>query len=190
MGRAIDATGIQFKLLDRSRVPRSGLRGAGRQAPIRRVGQVGARGASRTSSGSSDGRADPCGGGRVTGLELEAGDRSPLPIARGHNRHVPQRPDPRRPRAATAPGRAGEPPSARSRRVAQVVRFRVGAPEDRNAPSTSIAKHRLLAIPAELGDDPPVPFSFETDSIDRTQINSVLDKTAARGHGRARPGIA
>ena len=54
MGRAIDATGIQFKLLNRSRGP-GGLVAAraGRQAALQRLGEERARGASRTSTGSS-----------------------------------------------------------------------------------------------------------------------------------------
>ena len=52
MGRAIDATGIQFKLLNRSRGPGGVVAArAGGQEDLRRVGEARARGASRTSNG-------------------------------------------------------------------------------------------------------------------------------------------
>ena len=52
MGRAIDATGIQFKLLNRSRGPAVwSPRAQADKKHVRRVGEGGARSRSRTSSG-------------------------------------------------------------------------------------------------------------------------------------------
>ena len=52
MGRAIDATGIQFKLLNRSRGPAVwSPRAQADKTRLRRVGEGGARRASRTSNG-------------------------------------------------------------------------------------------------------------------------------------------
>ena len=120
MGRAIDATGIQFKLLNRSRGPAVWSPRA--QADKRRYGAVGARPRSRrcrTSTGSSGkaGRilADGSGVSRVWSSRTARRLRCRSLVR--HDRHVPERPGPRRPEQRPA-GRAGEPPSQRSRRVA------------------------------------------------------------------------
>ena len=145
MGAAIDATGIQFKLLNRSRGPAVWSPRA--QADKRALRRVGARGAlerSRTSSwiiGTA---------GRIL-RRRTAGSRArrsrtathyALRCAGHHDRDVPERPGPHRPRAAT--GRpSGRAAVARSGGVAQGARFRVGPAEDRHAAAARIAKHRL-----------------------------------------------
>ena len=135
MGRAIDATGIQFKLLNRSRGPAVWSPRA--QADKRRYGRVGA---SRPSSAQPDihwiiGKAGRVlsSGGRVTGLALEDGCRVPLRGAGGHHRHVPQWADPCR---AGSSGRPAAPASRLQRDLAesikslglQVGRLKTGTP--------------------------------------------------------------
>ena len=144
MGRAIDATGIQFKLLNRSRGPAVWSPRA--QADKRRLRRVGAR---RRSTREPNiewmiGRAGRIlvEHGRVAGLALEDGERVRLPRARRHDRHVSERADPHRPRAA--PGRPrGRAAVARARGVAEVVRLRVGPAEDRHAAAARSREHRL-----------------------------------------------
>ena len=77
MGRAIDATGIQFKLLNRSRGPAVwSPRAQADKKRLRRVGSRGARMPSRTSTGSSASAGRILvEHGRIVGLAMEGGDR-------------------------------------------------------------------------------------------------------------------
>ena len=65
-----------------------------------------------------------------------------VPRARRHDRHVPERPDSHRPRAASGRPRRRT-AVARSRRLAEVVRVRMGPAEDRHAASARSREHRL-----------------------------------------------
>ena len=93
MGRAIDATGIQFKLLNRSRGPAVWSPRA--QADKRRYSAWVKRSLEAVPNihwifgraGRILSRA-----GVVTGLELETGERFTCPARRRHHGHVPQRP--------------------------------------------------------------------------------------------------
>ena len=134
MGRAIDATGIQFKLLNRSRGPAVWSPRA--QADKRRYSDWVATALSSGAEHRVDLSARPAGSsstdGRVAGLALEDGDAYRCRCAGRHDRHVPQRPGARRPRAA-AGGPRRRAAVARPRGVAEVVRLRVGPAEDRHA---------------------------------------------------------
>ena len=83
----------------------------------------------------------------------------------------------------------------RARRVAEVVRLRVGAAEDRHAAAAGSRQHRLRrqtangAFTVERGDDPPVPFSFLTGPIDRPQIACHLLHTNDRVRDLVRANI-
>ena len=125
---------------------------------------------SRTSRGSS---AAPAGiqvdSGGVTGLALESGEHVSLPRARRDDGHVSQWAGARGPRAA-AVGPRWRAAIARPCGVDQVDRIHVGAAEDRDAAAARSPQHRLLGVRAERGDDPPVPFSFTTERIERDQI--------------------
>ena len=187
MGRAIDATGIQFKLLNRSRGPAVWSPRAQADKKIYSAWvRARARALSRTSRGSS-GEPDAFSSehGRVVGLAMEDGDAyraRALIVTTGTflNGLVHIGPEQR------PSGRAGEPPS---RELAESLksfgfehgRLKTGTPPrlDRD----SIDFDRAVArgtFSVERGDDPPVPFSFLTPRIDRPQIDCYLLHTNDR----------
>jgi len=196
MGLAIDATGIQFKLLNRSRGPAVWSPRA--QADKRRYGNwvrqtldlqpnitwlIGRAGRILAENGS------------IVGLAMEDGDAigcAALVITTGTflnglvhvGRH--QRPA----------GRADEPPS---RELADSLkgfgfpwgRLKTGTPPrlDRE----SISFDRAVAdgsFSVEHGDEPPVPFSFMTGRINRQQISCHLVHTNAKVHNLVRANVA
>ena len=143
MGRAIDATGIQFKLLNRSRGPAVWSPRAqadkrlysswvadeiGRHPNIEwvfdRAGQV------------------LVDGGRIVGVSTEDGRRPDVSGAGRHDRHVSERSDPCRRRAA-AGGASRRTAVPRARRVDPVSRFLDGPTQDRDAAETAPRQHRL-----------------------------------------------
>jgi len=176
MGRAIDATGIQFKLLNRSRGPAVWSPRA--QADKRRYGRW-VR-AALESEPNIDWIFGPAGhvltaGGAVTGLAMEGGDAygcSSLVITTGTFLngliHIGPEQHPA--------GRAGEPPS---RTLAESLksfgfeygRLKTGTPPRLDRESIDfdgeVARGRFVVEP---GDDPPVPLSFMTTSIEQPQI--------------------
>lgn len=189
MGVAIDATGIQFKLLNRSRGPAVWSPRA--QADKRRYGAwvrdaldampgiewvIGAAGAILTSAG------------RVTGLMLEDGrvlHAPTLVVTAGTFLnglvHIGDEQIPA--------GRAGEPPS---RALAESLksfgfawgRLKTGTPPRLDRRSLDFS--RFLVDP---GDDPPVPFSFLTDGIAREQIACHILHTSSEAHAIVRENI-
>jgi tRNA uridine 5-carboxymethylaminomethyl modification enzyme len=186
MARAIDATGIQFKVLNRSRGPAVWSPRA--QADKKRYGAW-MRAALRAEPNIEWilGRAGKIlvDHGRVVGIALEDGDRyacDALIITTGTFLnglvHVGREQRPA--------GRANEPPS---RELAESLksfgftwgRLKTGTPPrlDRR----SIDFDRGVAnghFALEPGDDPPVPFSFLTESIDIEQTPCYLAHTNDR----------
>jgi len=186
MGRAIDATGIQFKLLNRSRGPAVWSPRA--QADKRLYGRwvkavidsepriewlVGRAGRVLTS------------GGRVAGLEMEDGDAfgcGALVVTTGTFLngliHIGPEQHPA--------GRAGEPPSHALAESLKAIgftcgRLKTGTPPRLDRESIDfdgqVARDRFVV---ERGDDPPVPFSFTSGPISRPQIDCHLLHTNAR----------
>ncbi len=186
MGRAIDATGIQFKLLNRSRGPAVWSPRA--QADKAIYGQwvkaaldaepnihwlIGKAGRVLTS------------GGRVAGIELEEGGAfgcAALVVTTGTFLngliHIGPEQHPA--------GRAGEPPS---RSLAESLkafgfecgRLKTGTPPRLDRDSIDFeAQVAHGAFLVERGDDPPVPFSFTSGPIARPQIDCHLLHTNAR----------
>ena len=196
MGEAIDATGIQFKLLNRSRGP--AVRSPRAQADKRRYGEWVTEALSREERitwifgrvSRVTVRAD-----RVTGVELETasgesgGERlesSAVVVTTGTFLnglvHVGER--------RTPAGRAGEPPS---RHLADSLKA-LGLPWGRLKTGTpprldrrSIDFSRFAEAP---GDEAPVPFSFMTSAIDRPQIVCHQLHTTERVHDIVRGNIA
>jgi tRNA uridine 5-carboxymethylaminomethyl modification enzyme len=196
MGRAIDATGIQFKLLNRSRGPAVWSPRA--QADKRLYGEW-------VRAALDDvpniewilGRAGRIviEGGRVAGLALEDGDVlacSALIITTGTFLngliHIGPEQHPA--------GRAGEPPS---RDLAESLksfgftwgRLKTGTPPRLDRDSIDFdARVREGVFSLEPGDDPPVPFSFLTTSIDRPQLPCYLIHTTSEIHQLVRENVA
>jgi tRNA uridine 5-carboxymethylaminomethyl modification enzyme len=186
MGRAIDATGIQYKLLNRSRGPSVWSPRA--QADKKIYG----RWVKRELDAESNiqwlleraGRILTA-GGRIVGLAMEDGGSvacRALVVTTGTFLngliHIGPEQHPA--------GRAGEPPS---RDLAESLkscgfdwgRLKTGTPP--RLDRASIDFDRQVARGAfieERGDDPPVPFSFLTSRIDRPQIVCHLLHTNER----------
>src|SRR6266545_1213142 len=177
MGLAIDATGIQFKMLNRSRGPAVWSPRA--QADKRRYSEwVKAALEAEPNIDWIFGKAGgiPTHASRVVGIELETGERyecSSLVVTTGTFLNglihvgLEQRPS----------GRAGEPPS---RDLAESLksfgfewgRLKTGTPPRLDRESIDfdrqVAEGRFAV---ERGDIPPVPFSFLSAPIDRPQID-------------------
>jgi tRNA uridine 5-carboxymethylaminomethyl modification enzyme len=189
MGVAIDATGIQFRLLNRSRGPAVWSPRA--QADKRRYSEwvhatlrrepkvawiIGRAGRILTDAGS------------VAGLALESGDVyrcRALVITTGTFLngliHVGQD---RRPS-----GRAGEPPSRDLAESIKAIGFEWGRLKTGTPPRLSRRSIDFSRFEAQKGDDDPVPFSFATPRIDRLQIDCHLLHTTDRVHELVRQHI-
>jgi tRNA uridine 5-carboxymethylaminomethyl modification enzyme len=196
MGRAIDATGIQFKLLNRSRGPAVW---SPRAQADKRVYGAWVRDALTREPNVEwvIGRAGQIlvDRGRVRGVALEDGDSvfcSALVITTGTFLnglvHIgrEQRPS----------GRAGEPPSVDLAASLKSFGFEWGRLKTGTPPrlaresidfEAQVAAGRFSIEP---GDQPPVPFSFLTTSIERPQIPCYLLHTTDEVHRVVRENIA
>ena len=190
MGLAIDATGIQFKLLNRSRGPAvwSPRAQADKRAYSSWVKQtldaepgiawiVGRAGRILTSAGS------------VAGLALEDGQSyscRALVITTGTflNGLVHVGPEQR------PAGRADEPPSHDLAESLKAVGFRWGRLKTGTPPRLSRRSIDFSRFSEERGDSPVVPFSLMTRSIDRPQVACHLLHTTDRLHDLVRAHIA
>ena len=190
MGRAIDATGVQFKLLNRSRGPAVWSPRA--QADKRSYGKW------VKSALDQEARISWIFGkagrfiierGKVRGLELESGERFTcrvLVVTTGTflNGIVHVGPEQR------AAGRAGEPASGALAEAFKSYGFRWGRLKTGTPPrldGRSIDFSRLAEV---SGDPAPVPFSFMTRRIDRPQIVCHELSTTAHIHDLVRKNIA
>ena len=189
MGLAIDATGIQFKLLNRSRGPAvwSPRAQADKRAYSRWV-----RAALDAQPGISwiVGKAGRVltDGGRVAGLALESGESyscGALVITTGTFLNGLVHIGPER----HAAGRAGEPPSHALAESLKAFGFRWGRLKTGTPPRLSRRSIDFSKFEEERGDDPPVPFSFRTSRIDRPQVPCHLLYTTDRVHELVRSHI-
>jgi tRNA uridine 5-carboxymethylaminomethyl modification enzyme len=189
MGHAIDATAIQFTLLNRSRGPAVWSPRA--QADKRRYAEwmrarlerdpniewiVGRAGAVVVESG------------RVVGIELEGGERfgcAALVVTSGTFLngliHVG--------REQHAAGRVGEPASQMLgeslKRLGLVWgRLKTGTPPRLDKSSIDFSRFE-----EEPGDRPPVPFSFMTGAVERTQVCCHVAHTNDRVHELVRRNV-
>ena len=189
MGLAIDRTGIQFKLLNRSRGPavwspraQADKRAYGRWVHdalsaepnlswlYRRAGRVLIE------------------SGRVTGLAFEEGDAvgcAALVVTTGTFLnglvHVgdEQRPS----------GRAGEPPTRELAESLRACGFEMGRLKTGTPPRLDRKTIDFSRFPEERGDDPIIPFSFVSDRIEREQVACHLVYTTDRVHQVVRDAI-
>ena len=190
MGRAIDETGIQFKLLNRSRGPAVWSPRA--QADKRVYSEwVASTLAAQPGISWIVGKAGSLltDGDRVVGLELETGERyrcGSLIVTTGTflNGLVHVGPDQR------PAGRAGEPPSRALAESLKSFGFRWGRLKTGTPPRLSRASIDFSRFAEERGDDPAVPFSFTTTSIARDQISCYLLHTTERVHELVRQSIS
>jgi len=190
MGRAIDATGIQFKLLNRSRGPAVWSPRA--QADKRRYGAWVREALSAEPNITwllrRAGRV-LTEHGRVTGLAFEEGDRvacRALIVTTGTFLnglvHVG---DEQRPA-----GRAGEPPTIELATSLVGFGFEMGRLKTGTPPRLDRATIDWSRCAEQLGDAPIVPFSFMSDRIERDQVACHIVHTTGRLHDLVRASIA
>ena len=190
MSLAIDATGIQFRLLNRSRgpavwSPRAQADKRSYSGWVRRALEaepniswiVGKAGKILVENA------------RVAGLALEDGDVygcDALVVTTGTflNGLVHVGPD-RRPA-----GRAGEPPSRDLAESLKSFGFTWGRLKTGTPPRLHRRSIDFSRFEEQKGDDPPVPFSFMSGAIDRAQISCHLVHTTDRVHALVRDHIA
>lgn len=190
MGLAIDATGIQFKLLNRSRGPAvwspraqadkraysAWVKAALDREP--RIAWIYGKAAGILSEGAV-----------VRGIAMESGERyqcASLVVTTGTFLnglvHVgrDQRPA----------GRAGEPPSRELAESLKSFGFQWGRLKTGTPPRLSRRSIDFSRFAEERGDSPPVPFSFQTRRIERPQIVCHLLHTTDRVHDLVRANIS
>lgn len=190
MGRAIDATAIQFKLLNRSRGPAVWSPRA--QADKRRYGAW-VRDALEAVPNLSWilGKAGRIlvEGGRVCGIAMEDGDEyrcDAVIVTTGTFLngliHVgtEQRPA----------GRAGEPPSRDLAESLKSFGFSWGRLKTGTPPRLHRRSIDFSRFAEDPGDDDPVPFSFLTGPVARRQISCHVVHTTERAHALVRQHIA
>ena len=182
MGRAIDATGIQFKILNRSRGPAVWSPRA--QADKRRYGGW-VKDILTRQPGIEwiIGRAGQLiiNDGTVVALELEDGRRvscSTLIITTGTflNGLIHVGSD------TQAAGRAGEPSTLHLAESLKELGFRWGRLKTGTPPRLDRSSIDFSRFEEALGDEPPVPFSFLTDRLDQPQIRCHLLHTNETVH--------
>ncbi len=190
MGVAIDATAIQFKLLNRSRGPAVW---SPRAQADKRVYSAWVRAALEREPNVSwiIGKAGRIlvDRGRITGIAMEDGDTygcDALVVTTGTFLnglvHVgrDQRPA----------GRAGEPPSRDLAESLKSFGFSWGRLKTGTPPRLHRRSIDFSRFAEERGDDPPVPFSFLSGAIHRPQISCHLVHTTERVHALVREHIA
>ena len=186
MGRAIDATGLQFKLLNRSRGPAVWSPRA--QADKRRY-SAWVAGALQSEKRiewifGKAGRILTDGRG-VTGIALESGDVlrcRALVVTTGTflNGLVHIGPETR------PSGRAGEPPSRDLAESIKSFGFSWGRLKTGTPPRLHRASIDFSTFEEAPGDAEPVPFSFRTGRIDRPQIVCHVVHTTEEVHDLVR----
>jgi tRNA uridine 5-carboxymethylaminomethyl modification enzyme len=189
MGLVIDATGIQFKLLNRSRGPAVWSPRA--QADKRRYSDW----VRDTLRGTPNidwvfgkvGRIVTDAGG-VTGVELETGETvraGAVVVTTGTFLnglvHIGRQQRPA--------GRAGEPPSTDLAESLKRYGFRWGRLKTGTPPRLDRRSIDFSCFQEEHGDDPPVPFSFQTGTLSREQVPCHLLYTTDRVHELVRRNI-
>jgi tRNA uridine 5-carboxymethylaminomethyl modification enzyme len=190
MGTAIDATAIQFKLLNRSRGPAVW---SPRAQADKQVYSAWVRAALEREPRISwiIGRAGRIviENGRVAGLALEDGDLyrcDALVVTTGTflNGLVHIGPEQR------PSGRAGEPPSRDLSESLKAIGFEWGRLKTGTPPRLHRRSIDFSRFTAEGGDDPAVPFSFLSGAISRSQIDCHILHTNDRVHDLVRANIS
>lgn len=186
MGEAIDAVGIQFKLLNRSRGP--AVQSPRAQADKRRYGAwMRSRLDREPNIDWITGRvgAVAVDGGRVAGIELEDGERigaRTVVVTTGTFLngliHVGQE--------RRSAGRAGEPASRALGESLKGLGLRWGRLKTGTPPRLDRGSIDFSRFEEEPGDRPPVPFSFMTEAIDRAQVRCHIVHTTAAVHDLVR----
>jgi tRNA uridine 5-carboxymethylaminomethyl modification enzyme len=189
MARNIDATGIQFRLLNTKKGPavRASRAQADRDLYRLRMKQV-----LETQPGLDLKQGEVVGllvdGGRVGGVQTREGLRFRAPAVvlttgtfmRGLI-HVG---------LVNYPGgRAGEPPSAGLSEQLRTLGFAVGRLKTGTPARLAKSSIDFTRLEAQHGDPDPRPFSADTDRIDRPQLPCHITHTSTRTHDIIRGGL-
>jgi len=190
MGRVIDRTGIQFRLLNRSRGPAV-------QSPRAQADRLLYRSEMRrTLEGTSNlhlrqGKAVDLitHNGHIVGVEMEDGrtlGASAIVVATGTFLngvvHTGRR--------TYSAGRAGEPASIELAEALRRLGFPVGRLKTGTPPRLDGRTIDWSAFEPQPGDKKPVPFSFSTDHLTQKQINCFVGYTTAEVHNAIRANLA
>jgi len=190
MGRVIDETGIQFRLLNRSRGPAV-------QSPRAQADRMQYRAEMRRTLEATEGLHLRQGkvvgllldGRKIQGVELEDGRQflsSAVVIATGTFLngliHTGRR--------TYSAGRAGEPASIELAEALKNIGFPVGRLKTGTPPRLDGRTIDWDAFEPQPGDERPVPFSFSTDHIKQRQIQCFVGYTNQNVHGFIRENIS
>ena len=190
MGRVIDATGIQFRLLNRSRGPAV-------QSPRAQADRMLYRGEMRRTLEATEGLHLRQGkvvdllldGQKIRGVELEDGRQflaSAVVIATGTFLngliHTGRR--------TYSAGRAGEPASIELAEALKNMGFPVGRLKTGTPPRLDGRTIDWDAFEPQPGDERPVAFSFSTDHITQRQIQCFVGYTNQNVHAFIRRNIS
>jgi tRNA uridine 5-carboxymethylaminomethyl modification enzyme len=182
MGQVIDATGIQFRLLNRSRGP--AVQSPRAQAD-RNLYRVEMRRRLALTENLSIIEGEVAGikitGSRVAGIELAdgttvAGRAVVLTTGTFLNGliHVGSR--------TFQAGRSGEPASIKLAGCVRGIGFKTGRLKTGTPPRLDGRTIDYSRFERQPGDERPVPFSFKTDSINRPQIDCFIGYTSQAVH--------
>jgi tRNA uridine 5-carboxymethylaminomethyl modification enzyme len=190
MGRVIDRTGIQFRLLNRSRGPAV-------QSPRAQADRLLYRSEMRrTLEGTSNlhlrqGKAVDLitHNGHIIGVEMEDGrtfGAGAVVVATGTFLngvvHTGRR--------TYSAGRAGEPASIELAEALRRLEFPVGRLKTGTPPRLDGRTIDWSAFEPQPGDKIPVPFSFSTDHLTQKQINCFVGYTTTKVHDAIRENLA
>jgi tRNA uridine 5-carboxymethylaminomethyl modification enzyme len=182
MARAIDATGIQFRMLNTRKGP--AVRGLRAQADrhhysawmryaLENIPNLEIRQGMAIDLMHDD--------NGVCGVILECGSRIPsrtVIITAGTfldgQVHIGMH--------HYAAGRCGEPPSDKLPRTLEAFGLKLGRFMTDTVPRLDKRTIDFSGLEAQYGDDPPVPFSFSTPSIDREQLPCYITYTNPETH--------
>ncbi len=189
MGEAIDATGIQFKLLNRSRGPAVWSPRA--QADKHRYSNW-VRDALKREKGINwiRGRVDSVlvTDSKINGVSLATGACyycKALVVTTGTflNGVIHIGPE------QHAAGRVGEPPARALAESLKALNFRWGRLKTGTPPRVHRSSIDFTQLSIERGDQDPVPFSFMTNSLKGNQIDCYLAHTNERVHSLVRQNL-
>ena len=189
MGEAIDATGIQFKLLNRSRGPAVWSPRA--QADKHRYSNW-VRDALKREKGIDwiRGRVDSVlvKDSKINGVSLATGACyycKALVVTTGTflNGVIHIGPE------QHAAGRVGEPPARALAESLKALNFRWGRLKTGTPPRVHRSSIDFTQLSIERGDQDPVPFSFMTKSLEGNQIDCYLAHTNERVHALVRQNL-
>jgi tRNA uridine 5-carboxymethylaminomethyl modification enzyme len=182
MGQVIDATGIQFRLLNRSRGPAVQSPRAQADRNLYRT-EMRRRLTLAENLTIIEGEAAEIKvkGGRVTGVELADGsniESASVVLTTGTFLngliHVG--------RKTFQAGRSGEPASIRLAASIRAIGFRTGRLKTGTPPRLDGRTIDYSKFERQPGDERPVPFSFKTREIDRPQIECFIGYTNESVH--------